>query len=342
MATILVTGGAGFIGSNFVHYMRRTHPDDRIVVLDALTYAGNRENLEQHEGKPGFTFHHGDVCDREVVEPLVEEADAVVHFAAETHVDRSIMYADQFIRTDVFGTFVMLEACRKFGIDRFVFISTDEVYGEAHEHPSLESDALMPKSPYAASKAGADRLVYSYFTTYGTPVVITRCSNNYGPYQYPEKLIPLFITNLMENRKVPVYGTGRNTRDWVHVKDHCAALDLALTAEGFEGEVFNIGSGEEKSILQITEILLEELGKSSGLVKRVTDRPGHVQRHAVDSTKARTVLGWEPSHSFSQGIVETVAWYKKNVDWWQRIKEKKEDFGAYYRKQYGDFDKTES
>lgn len=336
MATILVTGGAGFIGSNFIHYMRDAHPDDKIIVLDALTYAGNRENLRQHEGVPGFTFHHGDVCDREAVEPLVEEADAVVHFAAETHVDRSIMYADQFIRTDVFGTFVMLEACRKLGIERFVFISTDEVYGEAPGRPSVESDALMPKSPYAASKAGADRLAYSYFTTYGTPVVITRCSNNYGPYQYPEKLIPLFITNLYEHRKVPVYGTGKNTRDWVHVMDHCAALDLALSVEGIEGEVFNIGTGDEKSILEITEILLEELGKSSKLVKRVTDRPGHVQRHAVDSAKARKVLGWEPSHSFRQGMTETATWYKENVDWWRKIKEKKEVFGKYYKEQYGE------
>jgi len=260
------------------------------------------------------------VCDQGLVADLAAQADAVVHFAAETHVDRSILEAGNFVQTDVVGTFSVLEGCRKTNVDRVIQISTDEVYGEAEGNPCREDAPLMPKSPYAASKAGADRLAYSYFATYGLPVVISRCTNNYGPYQHPEKLIPLFVTNALEDKPLPVYGTGKNTRDWIHVDDHCAALDLLLEAKGVEGEVFNIGASEEYSVNEIGTAILNTLGKPKTLLKSVADRPGHVRRHAVETKKIRSKLGWKPSRSFTQGLTETMQWYREHEAWWKPIK----------------------
>lgn len=331
MKRVLVTGGMGFIGCNFVKYMFREHDDVKIINLDKLTYAGNPENLKDLKDKR-YAFVEGDVCDKSVVDKAVSKCDAIVHFAAETHVDRSIMYAGDFVTTDVFGTFVLLEAARKHKVQRFVHISTDEVYGEAVGRPSKENDALMPKSPYAASKAGADRLAFSYFCTYGLPVTITRCTNNYGPYQYPEKLIPLFVTNAIDDLPLPVYGTGRNTRDWIFVEDHCRAIDMVLESKDFEGEVFNVGSGEEKSVLDIASLILSNLDKPDDLMRFVKDRPGHVTRHAVDSVKIRRSLGWTPQRTFEAAMRTTVDWYRDNQEWWRPIKSG--EFKKYYEKQY--------
>jgi dTDP-glucose 4,6-dehydratase len=335
MKSILITGGAGFIGSNFTHYMAKKYPRYNLHVLDALTYAGNRENLADLEGRDTFSFTEGNICDEKVVHRIVPSVDAIVHFAAETHVDRSILKAGEFIQTDVYGTFILLEAARKSGTTKFLHISTDEVYGEAGDVPSREDSPLKPKSPYAASKAGADRLVYSYYTTYGVPAVITRCTNNYGPYQYPEKLIPLFVTNAMEGKQLPVYGTGKNTRDWIFVEDHCKALDIVLHSEGCVGEVFNIGSGREFSILEITKTILARLGKNEELIRFVKDRPGHVQRHAVDTEKIRSAFGWEPARTFEDAIGETIDWYRENEHWWEMIKNKQEEYKRFYRELYG-------
>ena len=318
MTRLLVTGGAGFIGSNFTRRAVRQGHD--VVVLDKLTYAGNKENLRDLLDAKKIRFVKGDVCDQGLVADLAAQADAVVHFAAETHVDRSILEAGNFVQTDVVGTFSVLEGCRKTNVDRVIQISTDEVYGEAEGNPCREDAPLMPKSPYAASKAGADRLAYSYFATYGLPVVISRCTNNYGPYQHPEKLIPLFVTNALEDKPLPVYGTGKNTRDWIHVDDHCAALDLLLEAKGVEGEVFNIGASEEYSVNEIGTAILNTLGKPKTLLKSVADRPGHVRRHAVETKKIRSKLGWKPSRSFTQGLTETMQWYREHEAWWKPIK----------------------
>jgi dTDP-glucose 4,6-dehydratase len=331
MKQLLVTGGMGFIGSNFIRHMFKEHDDIKIVNLDKLTYAGNPSNLKGFEEKR-YRFVEGDVCDKDVVDKEVSRCDVIVHFAAETHVDRSIMYAGDFVTTDVFGTFVLLEAARKYKVKKFVHISTDEVYGEAIGRPSKETDALMPKSPYAASKAGADRLAFSYYCTYGLPVTITRCTNNYGPYQYPEKLIPLFVTNAIDGLQLPVYGSGKNTRDWIYVEDHCSAIDAILQAEGREGEVFNVGSGDEKSVLDIASMILSILGKSEDLLEYVQDRPGHVLRHAVDPSKLRSALGWTPKHTFASAMRETVEWYRNNPDWWRPIKSG--EFRKYYEQQY--------
>ncbi len=328
---LLVTGGMGFIGSNFIRHILSRHGDVEIVNLDKLTYAGNPGNLEGVESKM-LRFVKGEVCDREVVDRLVSDCEAVVHFAAETHVDRSIAYAGDFVSTDVFGTFILLEAARRHKTKRFVHISTDEVYGEAVGSPSKETDALMPKSPYAASKAGADRLAFSYYCTYDLPVIITRCTNNYGPYQYPEKLIPLFVTNAIEDKPLPVYGTGKNSRDWIFVKDHCQAIETILDSEGQEGEVFNIGSGEERSILDIASLVLSALGKDDDLVEFVPDRPGHVRRHAVDTRKIRERLGWKAAHSFDSAMRKTVEWYRDNEKWWRPIKSG--EFRKYYEQHY--------
>jgi len=318
MTRLLVTGGAGFIGSNFTR--RAVGQGHDVVVLDKLTYAGNKENLRDLLDAKKIRFVKGDVCDQGLVADLAAQADAVVHFAAETHVDRSILEAGNFVQTDVVGTFSVLEGCRKTNVDRVIQISTDEVYGEAEGNPCREDAPLMPKSPYAASKAGADRLAYSYFATYGLPVVISRCTNNYGPYQHPEKLIPLFVTNALEDKPLPVYGTGKNTRDWIHVDDHCAALDLLLEAKGVEGEVFNIGASEEYSVNEIGTAILNTLGKPKTLLKSVADRPGHVRRHAVETKKIRSKLGWKPSRSFTQGLTETMQWYREHEAWWKPIK----------------------
>ncbi|HEX9744794.1 MAG TPA: dTDP-glucose 4,6-dehydratase [bacterium] len=333
---ILVTGGAGFIGSNFVRYTLENHPDDRVIVLDALTYAGNLENFpNEYWSNPNFQFFEGNIIEEELVEQLMRNCDAVVHFAAETHVDRSIQEAGAFLETDVWGTFVLLEAARRYDIKRFVHISTDEVYGEAEGNPSREGDDLKPKSPYAASKTGADRLAWSYFTTYGLPVTISRCSNNYGPFQYPEKLIPLFVTNALEDKPLPVYGHGKNTRDWIYVTDHCSAVDLLLRTDGVDGEVFNVSSECEKSVLDITDIILKATGKPATLIDHVEDRPGHVARHAVDPGKITSKLGWKPRYDFEENIGLTIEWYKSNETWWRNLKEKQAAYKEWMDSQYG-------
>ena len=330
---LLVTGGMGFIGSNFVRYVEGDRPDWDITVLDKLTYAGNPANLRDMVDEGRIDFVKGDICDPAAVDPLVDAADVIVNFAAETHVDRSIQYAGDFVSTDVYGTFVLLEAARKHGITRFIQISTDEVYGDAPGRPSREDDALMPKSPYAASKAGADRLAFSYFTTYGTPVVVTRCVNNYGPRQYPEKLIPLFVTNVLEGKELPVYGSGTNTREWIHVDDHTRALLALIDAEGVDGQTFNVGTGVELSVLEITDRIVETLGRGKELVTYVEDRLGHVVRHAVDSDRLRRAVGWAPQLSFVDAMEATVRWYVENEDWWRPIKSG--EFKEYYQRTYG-------
>jgi dTDP-glucose 4,6-dehydratase len=330
---LLVTGGAGFIGSNFVRYLLERHPAYQITVLDKLTYAGNRANLRAVEDHPNFRFIQGDICDPAAVSSAIEGCDWLVNFAAETHVDRSIAAPDAFIKTDMEGTFVLLEAARKAKITLFLQISTDEVYGDARapdgaSRPSLETDALMPLSPYAASKAGADRLAFSYWATYGLPVVITRCSNNYGPYQYPEKQLPLFILNALNNRPLPVYGNGQHTRDWIHVRDHCAALERILHApsEQTRGQVYNIGAGEERSSLHNAQAVLDILGKPRSLITFVADRPGHVRRHAVSSARLRQALGWEPEIPFEEGLRQTIAWYQAHQDWLDGILARRDVF----------------
>jgi dTDP-glucose 4,6-dehydratase len=330
---ILVTGGAGFIGSNFVHYLLKYRDDVDVVVLDKLTYAGNIANLVPIFDDPRFDFVRGDICDPDVAKRVMQGCDWVINFAAETHVDRSIIDPGAFVRTDVEGTFTLLEIARELGIERFIQISTDEVYGNAEapdgtSRPSRESDALNPLSPYAASKAGADRLAFSYWATYGLPVVVTRCSNNYGPYQYPEKQLPLFITNALDDRPLPIYGTGANTRDWIHVSDHCSALVAICYARPEEviGEVFNVGGGEERSIVENARTILQILGKPESLLAFVPDRPGHVHRHAVDSTKLRTQLGWAPQVRFDAGITDTIEWCCKHKYWLEQVLSKKDPF----------------
>jgi len=333
MVEVLVTGGAGFIGSNFVHYALEAHEDWRVTTLDKLTYAGRRENLQDLDGHPRHVFVHGDIADAGVSGPLVERAEIVVHFAAETHVDRSIMSAGDFIRTDVEGTFVLLEAARRAkGLRRFVQISTDEVYGSVPTGASVETDELKPRNPYAASKAGADRLAYSYWATYGLPVLVTRASNNYGPYQFPEKVIPLFATNALDDIPVPLYGDGRNVRDWLHVRDHCRAVDLLLD-QGTDGEVYNIGGGNDVMNVDLTHRILDALGKPRSLIRPVADRPGHDRRYCLDTTKLRG-LGWQPLVPFEDGLRETVDWYRANEWWWRPIKEQDPAFREYYKQQY--------
>jgi len=336
MKTILVTGGAGFIGSNFIHYVLAQHQDLAIVNLDKLTYAGNLDNLRDVEQNARYRFVRGDICDAATVDDLMAQADYVVNFAAETHVDRSILDAGDFIQTDVYGTFVLLEAARKHKIKKFIQISTDEVYGEAFQgRPSLEDDPLYPKSPYAASKAGADRLVFSYWTTYGLPVLVTRCSNNFGPYQYPEKMIPLFVTNVLEGKQMPIYGDGKNTRDWIYVTDHCQALVRLLLESDDFGETFNIGAATEKSIIDIADIILDELGKDQAHKTFVPDRLGHVMRHAVNTDKIRKRMGWQAQTAFEQALRRTIRWYADNGWWWQKIKHTDATYKQYYNKQYG-------
>jgi dTDP-glucose 4,6-dehydratase len=333
MVKVLVTGGAGFIGSNFVRYALQTHADWHVTTLDKLTYAGRRENLHDVIDDPRHTFVHGDIADAAVSGPLVEESAYVVHFAAETHVDRSIMSAGDFIRTDVEGTFVLLEAARRAkGLTRFVQISTDEVYGSVPTGASRETDELKPRNPYAASKAGADRLAYSYWATYALPVIITRASNNYGPYQFPEKVIPLFVTNAIDNIPVPLYGDGKNVRDWLHVLDHCRGVDLLLE-RGTDGEVYNIGGGNDIPNIELTHRILGALDKPLSLIKPVADRQGHDRRYCLDTTKLQG-LGWSPQVPFEQGLKETVDWYAANEWWWRPIKENDPAFKAYYAAQY--------
>jgi dTDP-glucose 4,6-dehydratase len=334
MVEVLVTGGAGFIGSNFVRYALAAHTDWHVTTLDKLTYAGRRENLHGVMSDPRHTFVHGDIGDAAVSGPLVERAEFVVHFAAETHVDRAIQAAGEFIKTDVEGTCVLLEAARRAtGLRRFVQISTDEVYGSVATGASKEGDELKPRNPYAASKAGADRLAYSYWATYNLPVIITRASNNYGPYQFPEKVIPLFVTNAIANIPVPLYGDGRNVRDWLHVDDHCRAIDLLLDHAN-NGEVYNIGGGNEVKNVDLTNRILTALGKPKSLIKAVPDRAGHDRRYCVDTGKLRS-LGWTPRVPFEQGLKDTIDWYIANEAWWGPVKEKDPAFRAYYEAQYG-------
>ena len=328
-----MTGGAGFIGSNFVRYALRTHPDWHVTNLDKLTYAGRKENLHDVMDDPRHTFVHGDILDAKTAGPLVEAADYVVHFAAETHVDRSIMAAGDFIKTDVEGSFVLLEAARRNPkLLRFIQISTDEVYGSVPEGSSVETDELRPRNPYAASKAGADRLAYSYWATHEVPVIVTRASNNYGPYQFPEKILPLFVTNLVDNIPVPLYGDGGNVRDWLHVLDHCRALDL-LMRTATNGEVYNIGGGNEVKNVDLTHAILKLAGKGPELIQRVADRKGHDRRYSLSSAKLRK-MGWTPQVNFEQGLRDTVAWYQQNEWWWRPIKERDPNYTAYIDAQY--------
>ena len=333
MVEVLVTGGAGFIGSHFVHHALDAHADWRVTTLDKLTYAGRRENLEALDAHPRHRFVRGDVADPAVAAPLVRDADVVVHFAAETHVDRSLLSAGEFIRTDVRGTFVLLDAAREAPRLRcFVQISTDEVYGSVPAGASRETDELRPRNPYAASKAGADRLAYSFWASFGVPVVISRASNNYGPRQHPEKVIPLFVTNALDDRPLPLYGDGLNVRDWLHVDDHCRAIDL-LIERGRPGETYNVGGGAEVTNLDLTHRILNLLHRPASLVEPVADRPGHDRRYRLDDAKLRA-LGWEPRTAFETGLAATVDWYAKNEGWWRPIKEDGAAWRAYHDRQY--------
>ena len=334
MVEVLVTGGAGFIGSNFVRHALRAHQDWNITTLDKLTYAGRMETLNDVIDDPRHRFVRGDISDPEVAAPLVKAAEIIVHFAAETHVDRSILAAGEFIRTDVIGTFVLLEAAREAAnLRRFIQISTDEVYGSVPHGSSNETDELKPRNPYSASKTGADRLAYSYWATYGVPVIITRASNNYGPYQFPEKVIPLFVTNAIDNIPVPLYVEGLQIRDWLHVSDHCRGLDLVID-RGTSGEVYNIGGGNEVRNVDLTHALLRLSERPASLITKVGDRVGHDFRYSLDTKKLRT-LGWQPQVSFDGGLADTVRWYRENEWWWRPIKEKDAAFQAYYGAQYG-------
>ena len=334
MVEVLVTGGAGFIGSNFVEYALGAHPDWRITTLDKLTYAGRLENLREVMDHPRHRFVRGDVADAAVAGPLVAAAEIVVHFAAETHVDRAIRDAGAFIRTDVYGTFVLLAAaCGARGLRRFLQVSTDEVYGSVAAGASTETDELRPRNPYAASKAGAERLAYSYWATHDVPVVISRASNNYGPRQFPEKLIPLFISNALDNLPLPLYGDGRHSRDWLHVSDHCRALDL-LIERGRPGEAYNVGGGSELQNAALTGMILDLLERPASLVRHVPDRPGHDRRYRLDTAKLRA-LGWTPQVEFGTGLRAVVEWYRDNEWWWRPIKDGDPAFRAYYAQQYG-------
>ena len=328
----LVTGGLGFIGSNFIRLAMRERPDLEIVNLDAMTYAGNPANLRDIEGHPRYRFVHGDICDPvAVADSIGAGVDAIVNFAAETHVDRSILDPEAFLRTDILGTHVLLEAVRERGIKRYLQVSTDEVYGDVSEGESSESDALAPRSPYSASKAGGDLQVLAYWTTFKTPVLITRGSNTYGPYQYPEKLIPLFVTNLIDDQTVPVYGDGKQIRDWMHVDDHARGI-MHVLEHGELGNIYNIGGGNARINLDITKILIVECARSMEThVRHVEDRAGHDRRYAVDTSKARA-LGWAPRVDFEAGIRETVKWYRENEAWWRPLKSG--EFLDYYKRQY--------
>jgi dTDP-glucose 4,6-dehydratase len=334
MVEVLITGGAGFIGSNFVRFALATHDDWHVTTLDKLTYAGRLENLRDLASHPRHTFVHADITNADTTRPLVREADIVVHFAAETHVDRSLMSAGEFITTDVYGTFVLLEAAREAPrLRRFVQISTDEVYGSVPEGSSRETDELRPRNPYSASKAGADRLAYSYWATYGVPVIVTRASNNYGPNQFPEKIIPLFLTNAIDDIPLPLYGDGLNERDWLHVDDHCRAIDVLIDG-GTSGEVYNIGGGNHIRNIDLTRQILRLLDKPEALITPVPDRPGHDRRYSLDTSKLQS-LGWQPHTPFDRGLAETARWYRENEWWWRPIKERDPAFKAYYRVQYG-------
>jgi dTDP-glucose 4,6-dehydratase len=315
---LLVTGGCGFIGSNFIRLMLEKYPDINIINLDKLTYAGNPDNLKDLEDNPNYAFIKGDICDPGIVRAAMKKADRVVHFAAESHVDRSIEDGSVFVRTNVLGTNTLLQAAQELGIKRFLHVSTDEVYGSILKGSFVETDILTPSSPYSASKAGSDLLALSYHTTHKLPVVVTRCTNNYGPYQFPEKLIPLFVTNLLQGKRVPVYGNGLNVRDWIYVLDHCKAIDFVLQ-NGADGEVYNIGGGEEKTNMEITRSILKRLGKDEHMIEYVRDRPGHDLRYSLDCSKLKA-MGWRPEHNFEEALELTVRWYVDNRWWWEKLK----------------------
>ena len=336
--TIIVTGGAGFIGSNFVFYMLKEHPEERIVCLDKLTYAGNLSTLAPVMDNPNFRFVKGDICDREAVKKLFleEKPDIVVNFAAESHVDRSIEDPGIFLKTNILGTQTLMDACRKYGIKRYHQVSTDEVYGDLSlDRPELfftEETPIHTSSPYSASKAGADLLVLAYYRTFGLPATISRCSNNYGPYHFPEKLIPLMIANALNDKPLPVYGEGLNVRDWLYVEDHCKAIDLIIR-NGKEGEVYNIGGHNEMKNIDIVKLICKELGKPESLIKFVADRKGHDMRYAIDPTKVHNELGWLPETKFADGIKKTIDWYLNNREWWETIISG--EYQNYYEKMYG-------
>ena len=332
MTSVLVTGGAGFIGSNFVRYMVDKYPEYDIMNLDALTYSGNLENLKDIENKENYSFVKGDIRDKSIVDDLVKKCDYVINFAAESQVDRSIFNPEIFIKSNVLGTQVLLNASKEFGVEKYIQISTDEVYGTLGESGYFtENSPLQPNSPYSASKAGGDLITRAYFETFDLPMNITRCSNNYGPYQFPEKLIPLMISNALEDKSLPVYGDGKNIRDWLHVYDHCTAIDLVLH-EGKLGEVYNIGGNNEKENIYIVKLILEELGKDESLIEFVTDRLGHDRRYAIDSTKIQTDLGWKPKYTFEIGIKETIKWYLDNQEWISKVRSG--EYQDYYEKLY--------
>ncbi|MFQ3611846.1 MAG: dTDP-glucose 4,6-dehydratase [Fimbriimonadales bacterium] len=330
---ILVTGGAGFIGSHFVDHLLKTYPDYEVVVLDALTYAGRMENLADAQQSPRFQFLKGDVRDREAVRQAMQGAHWVVHFAAETHVDRSILNPDAFITTDVYGTYVMLEVAREIGIERFVHVSTDEVYGSAEAGEFHEESPLRPNSPYSASKAGADLLVRAYHQTYQLPVLTVRPSNTFGPRQYPEKLIPFFITRALSDQSLPVYGDGQQVRDWLYVKDHVRAIDLVLH-HGRIGQAYNIAGGNERTNMEITRKILQRLGKPETLIQFVPDRPGHDRRYALDTTRIQQELGWRPEADFDHALAETVQWYLDNPTWWQTILNEQAEYREFVARWY--------
>lgn len=332
---LLITGGAGFIGSNFVRYMINKYPSYQIVNLDALTYAGNLETLKDLEMNKNYKFVKGDITDRTLINKLFENEkfDYVVNFAAESHVDRSITEPNIFVATNIQGTQVLLDASKDNNIKKYLQVSTDEVYGTLGEEGYFsETTSLAPNSPYSASKAGADMLVRSYNETFGLPINITRCSNNYGPYHFPEKLIPLMVINAMKEKNLPVYGDGLNIRDWLHVEDHCQAIDLVLH-KGRNGEVYNVGGNNERTNIEIVKTILNYLNKSESLIRFVTDRPGHDRRYAIDATKLREELGWEPKYTFETGIKETIKWYQDNQQWWENIISG--NYQEYFKKQYG-------
>ena len=319
---LLVTGGCGFIGSNFILHMINKYPNYQIINLDKLTYAGNKANLVSVEKNPQYEFVEGDICDAKLVDECMKKVDAVVHFAAESHVDRSILFASEFVKTNVLGTQVLLDSALRNGLKRFHHISTDEVFGELGEIGKFsETTPYNPRSPYSASKAGSDHLARAYFATFNLPVTISNCSNNYGPYQFPEKLLPLFITNLIDSKKVPVYGKGQNIRDWIHVIDHCEAIDLILH-KGKIGETYCVGGNAELTNMQITKMILNEFGFGEEMITYVEDRKGHDFRYAIDFSKITSELGWTPKHNFESGLKETIKWYKENEKWWRSLKEK--------------------
>lgn len=339
MSNLLITGGAGFIGSNFIRYWLENHKDDKVVNIDKLTYAGNLENLKDIETNPNYTFIHGDICDQEVVKKALSGVDTVVHFAAESHVDRSIMDPTTFVKTNVLGTQVLLNEALNVGVKRFHHISTDEVFGalELSSPDKFEEDTpYKPRSPYSASKAAADHLVRAYHITYGLPVTLTNCADNFGPFQYPEKLVSLAITNLLEGKKVPVYGDGLYVRDWLFVEDHCRAIEMVLE-KGHVGETYLIGTNEpETSNLEVVKKILKLLNQDEDMIEFVKDRPGHDRRYAIDASKIKKELGWSPSYSFDQALEITVKWYQNNEAWWKKLKG--QSFKDYYQKQYEKLD----